>query len=131
MELTWGGGSEVPAVEASRRAIRTFAAASARGRSETARSGRATGARCCTPPRSAQSGNGMNAERRKKDAPTSAVLREALLNTPMSVKLEREATRSTQRSPRPASTLYTSGRSSTAHGSERAGRGHGVVAVED
>jgi hypothetical protein len=73
----------------------------------------------------------MNDERHKKDALTSAVLQEALLNMPLSVILECEAPRTTQRSPRPGSTLYPSGRSSsTAHGSERAGRGHSVVAVE-
>jgi hypothetical protein len=72
----------------------------------------------------------MNDERHKKDTLTSAVLQEALLNMPLSVILECEAPRTTQRSPRPGSTLYPSGRSSTAHGSERAGRGHSVVAVE-
>jgi hypothetical protein len=72
----------------------------------------------------------MNDKQHKKDTLTSAVLQEALLNMPLSVILECEAPRSTQRSPRPAGTLYPSGRSSTAHGSERAGRGHSVVVVE-
>jgi hypothetical protein len=72
----------------------------------------------------------MNDERHKKDTLTSTVRQEALLNMPLSVMLECEAPRSTQRSLRPASTLYSSGRSSTAHGSERAGRGHSVLAVE-
>jgi hypothetical protein len=47
----------------------------------------------------------MNDERHKKDVLTSAVLQEALLNMPLGVILECEAPRSTQRSPRPASTL--------------------------
>jgi hypothetical protein len=72
----------------------------------------------------------MNDERHKADTLTSTVLQEALLNMPLSVILECEAQRSTKRSFRPASTLYPSGRSSTAHGSERAERGHSVFAVE-
>jgi hypothetical protein len=73
----------------------------------------------------------MNDERHKKnDTLTSTVLQEALHNMPLSVILECEAPRSTQRNLRPASTFYPSGRSSTAHGSERAGRVHSVVAVE-
>jgi len=70
----------------------------------------------------------MNDEQNREDTLTSAVLQEALVNMPLNVILECEATRSTQRRPRPADTLYPSGRSSTAHGSERTGRGHGVVA---
>jgi hypothetical protein len=66
----------------------------------------------------------------KKDTLTSTVLQEALLNMPLRVKLECEAPSSTQRNLQPASTLDPSSRSSTAHGSERAGRGHSVVAVE-
>ena len=51
--------------------------------------------RYCSPLRSAHRANGMNDERHKKDALTSAVLQEALLNMPLSVILECEATRST------------------------------------
>jgi hypothetical protein len=69
----------------------------------------------------------MNDERNKKDALTSAVLQEALLNMPLGVIVECEATRSSWRSPRPGSTLCPSARSSTALGSERAGRGHSVA----
>jgi hypothetical protein len=47
----------------------------------------------------------MNDERHKKDALTSTVLQEALLNTLLSVILERETTRSTQRRPRSAGTF--------------------------
>ena len=54
----------------------------------------------------------------KKDALTSTVLQEALLNMPLRVILECEAPSSSQQNPRPASTLDFSGRSSTAHGSE-------------
>jgi hypothetical protein len=72
----------------------------------------------------------MNDERHKEDTLRSTVLQEVLLNMPLSVMLECEAPCSTQRSPRSASTLYPSGRSSTAHGSERAGRGHSILAVE-
>jgi hypothetical protein len=61
----------------------------------------------------------MNDERHKKDALTSTVLQEALLDMPLRVILECEAPRSTQRSPRPASILYPSGRSSTTHGREQ------------
>src|SRR5215207_986806 len=60
---------------------------------------------------------------------TSTVLQEVLLNMPLRVILECEARSSTQRNLRLASTLDPSGRSSTAHSSERAGRGHSVVAV--
>jgi len=72
----------------------------------------------------------MNDGRNKEDTLTSTVLQEAFLNMPLSVMLECEAPRSTQWSLWPASTSYPSGRSSTAHDSERAGRGHSVVAVE-
>ena len=72
----------------------------------------------------------MNDERHKEDRLRSTVLQEALLNMPLGVMLECEAPRSTQRSLRSASTFYPSDRSSIAHGSERAGRGHSVVAVE-
>jgi len=72
----------------------------------------------------------MNDEQSREDTLRSAVPQEALVNMPLSVILECEATRSTQRRPRPAGTLYPSGRSSTAHGSERAGRVYGVVTAE-
>ena len=61
----------------------------------------------------------MNDERHKEDTLRSTVLQEVLLNMLLSVMLECEAPRSTQRSLRPASTLYPSGRSSTAHGSKQ------------
>ena len=51
--------------------------------------------RCCSLLRSAHRADVMNDERHKKDALTSTVLREALLNMPLSVSLECEATRST------------------------------------
>ena len=47
----------------------------------------------------------MNDEQNREDTLTSAVLQEALLNMPLSVILECEATRSTQRRPRPEGTL--------------------------
>ena len=72
----------------------------------------------------------MNDERRKEDTLRSTILQEALLNMPLSVMLEYEAVHSTERSPWPARTLCPSGRSSIAHDSKRAGRGHSVVAVE-
>ena len=50
--------------------------------------------RCCSPLRSAHRSNRMNDERNKKDALTSAVLQEALLNMPLGVIVECEATRS-------------------------------------
>jgi hypothetical protein len=51
--------------------------------------------RWCSALRNAHRANGMNDERHKKDALTSAVLQEALLNMRLSVILECEATRST------------------------------------
>jgi len=73
----------------------------------------------------------MNDERHKEDTLTSTALQEALLNMTLSVILECEAPRSTQRSSRPASTLYSSGRSSSiAEDSKRAGRGNSDLAVE-
>ena len=51
--------------------------------------------RYCSPLRGAHRGNGMNDERHIKDALTSAVLQEALLNMPLGVIVECEATRST------------------------------------
>ena len=50
----------------------------------------------------------MNDERHKKDAPTSGLLQEALLDISSSVILECEATSSPWRSPWPASALYPS-----------------------
>ena len=50
--------------------------------------------RYCDPLRGAHRGNGMNDERHIKDALTSAVLQEPLLNMPSGVIVECEATRS-------------------------------------
>jgi hypothetical protein len=74
-----------------------------------ARYGWATRLRCCNPLRSVHRGNGVNDEQRtnREDTLTSAVLREALVNMPLSVILECEATRSTQRRPRPVQVPYT------------------------
>jgi hypothetical protein len=51
--------------------------------------------RRCSALRSAHRDNEMNDERHKKDVLTSAVLQKALLNMPLGVILECEATRST------------------------------------
>src|SRR5215207_10991129 len=79
---------------------------SARGQSKTARSGRATRLRCCSLMRSVHRGNRAN-EQNREDTLTSAVLQEALLNMPLSIILECEATRSTQRRSRPVQAPYT------------------------
>jgi len=63
--------------------------------------------RCCSPLRSTHRGNGMNDERHNEDALTSAVLQEALVNMPLNVIVECEATRSTQQRPRPVQISYT------------------------
>ena len=73
----------------------------------------------------------MNEERHKEDTLTSTVLQEAILNMPLSIMLECEAPHSTQRSPRPARTLNPSCRSSIAHDSKQAGRGHSVLCSRD
>ena len=57
--------------------------------------------------RSAHRGNGANDEQNREDTLTSAVLQEALLNMPLNVILECEATRSTQRRSRPVQVPYT------------------------
>jgi hypothetical protein len=57
--------------------------------------------------RSVHRGNGVNDEQNREDTMTSAVLQEALVNMPLSVILESEATRSTQRRPRPVQIPYT------------------------
>jgi MOSC domain-containing protein YiiM len=62
---------------------------------------------CCSPMRSVHRGNGLNDEQNTEDTLTSGVLQEALVNMPLSVILECEATRSTQRRPRPVQVPYT------------------------
>ena len=57
--------------------------------------------------RSVHRGNGLNDEQNTEDTLTSGVLREALVNTPLSVILECEAARPTQRRPRPVQVPYT------------------------
>ena len=49
----------------------------------------------------------MNDGQNIEDTLTSAVLQEALVNMPLSVVLECEATRSSQRRPRPVQVPYT------------------------
>jgi hypothetical protein len=51
--------------------------------------------------------NGVNDEQNREDTMTSAVLQEALVNMPLSVILECEATRSTQRRSPPVQVPYT------------------------
>ena len=72
-----------------------------------ARSGWARRLRCWSPLRSVHRGNGINDEQNREDTLTSAVLQEALVNMPLSVIVEREATHSTQRRLRPVQVPYT------------------------